>query len=82
MASSGQWLGGALQPGDVILMQARSRRTNHAGVYLGATTLREAPHLPPVPDAMLHHLYGRLSERTVYGGHWRQITRLIIRYQG
>ena len=57
--------GEALQPGDVILMQVRSPVANHAGVYLGHTGLQEQPGLHPVPHAMLHHLYGRLSERVV-----------------
>lgn len=39
-----------------------------------------APDLFPLPDAMLHHLYGRDSERVVYGGFWREATRLVLRY--
>lgn len=74
--------GEALQPGDVILMQVRSPVANHAGVYLGHTGLQEQPGLYPVPGAMLHHLYGRLSERVVYGGHWAECTRLQLRYRG
>jgi hypothetical protein len=30
---------------------------------------------------MLHHLYGRLSERVVYGGHWQEITRAVLRHK-
>ncbi|WP_414451295.1 C40 family peptidase [Burkholderia sp. 22PA0099] len=56
-----------LQRGDVILMQVRADVPNHAGVYLGDGT-------------MLHHLYGRLSSRDPYGGYWREITRLVVRY--
>lgn len=70
-----------LQVGDVILMQMRSERVNHAGVFLGSTGLTEVPDLFPVPDAMLHHCYGRLSERVVYGGFWKQSTRKIVRYR-
>jgi proteasome lid subunit RPN8/RPN11 len=70
-----------LQTGDVIVMQYRSPNDpNHAGIYLGTATLKECPDLHPVPDAMLHHLYGRLSERVVYGGHWQEMTRLRLRY--
>ena len=72
----------ALAPGDVILMQHQSARTNHGGIFLGGEALDEAPGLHPVPDAMLHHLYGRPSERVVYGGYWRDITRLRLRYIG
>ncbi|MDF1625674.1 MAG: C40 family peptidase [Parvibaculaceae bacterium] len=71
---------GSLKPYDVILMQRQSERANHAGVFLGTVELKEAPHIHPVPDAMLHHSYGRLSERVVYGGYWKQITRMVIRY--
>lgn len=54
--------------GDVILMQVRAPVPNHAGVYLGDGT-------------MLHHLYGRLSSRDVYGGYWREITRCVLRHK-
>jgi len=75
-------VGEQIAAGDVILMQVRSNRANHAGVFLGAEGLAEAPGLFPVPDAMLHHLYGRHSERVVYGGYWREATRLVLRYEG
>ncbi|MNI72326.1 NlpC/P60 family protein [compost metagenome] len=71
-----------MAPGDVVLMQIRSDRANHSGVFIGAQPLIEAPELFPVPDAMLHHLYGRDSERVVYGGYWREATRLVLRYEG
>lgn len=70
----------SLEPYDVILMQLRSKRTNHAGIYLGEQALKEKPDLHRVPNAMLHHVYGKLSERVVYGGYWREITRMVIRY--
>jgi len=70
-----------LQPGDVILMSVRSPVANHAGIYLGTRKLAESPDLHPVPNAMLHHLYGRLSERVVYGGWYMEITRLIVRHK-
>ena len=50
----------------MILMAVRSPVANHAGIYLGSRPLAEAPGLYPVPNAMLQHLYGRLSERVVY----------------
>lgn len=74
--------GEAMQTGDMILMQHMSARTNHGGLYLGDAPLSEAPGLHPIPNAMLHHLYGRPSERVVYGGYWRDITRLVVRYEG
>lgn len=67
--------------GDVILMQYRSERTNHGGVYLGDQPLKAEPHLHSVPNAMLHHAMPRLSERVVYAGYWQDITRMIVRYQ-
>ena len=71
-----------LAPGDVVIMQVRSDRANHAGVFIGAEPLAEAPGLFPLPDAMLHHLYGRNSERVVYGGFWREATRIVLRHGG
>lgn len=60
-----------LAAGDVILMQIRSgnRVPNHAAVYLG-------------DGLILHHLYGRLSSRDVYGGYWAEVTRSLWRYAG
>lgn len=59
-----------LEVGDVILMQIRSKNgvPNHAGVYVG--------------DGMiLHHMYGRLSCKAIYGGILRDYTRLVVRYK-
>jgi len=61
----------ALQVGDVLLMQIRSKNgvPNHAGVYLG-------------DNVMLHHMYGQLSGRTVWGGMWAHSLRTVLRYKG
>jgi proteasome lid subunit RPN8/RPN11 len=59
--------GDPLEVGDVILMQIRAEVANHAGVYIGN-------------GLMLHHRYGRLSNREVYGGYWLENTRQILRY--
>lgn len=67
--------------GDVILMQYRSDRTNHGGVYLGDEELKTQPGLHPVPNALLHHAMPRLSERATYAGYWADITRMIVRYK-
>lgn len=56
-----------LEEGDVILMQVRAYEANHAAIYLGE-------------GMMLHHLYGRLSSRDVYGGYWKDVTRAVVRY--
>ncbi|MFM0479120.1 C40 family peptidase [Paraburkholderia strydomiana] len=56
-----------LKVGDVILMQIRAPVPNHAAVYLGN-------------GHMLHHRYGRLSSRDIYGGYWLENTRIVLRY--
>lgn len=70
-----------LRYGDVILMQYRSERTNHGGVFIGDEVLRSQPDLPPVPQALLHHAMPRLSERVMYAGYWRDITRMVVRHR-
>lgn len=67
------WRNGAdalpeLEPGDVLLMQVRSRNQvpNHAGIYLG-------------DGLMLHHMPGRLSSRDVFGGYWLECLRKVAR---
>lgn len=59
-----------IRRGDLILMQIRSRNLvpNHAGIYLG-------------DGLMLHHMYGRLSSRDVYGGYWVENTRIVARHR-
>jgi proteasome lid subunit RPN8/RPN11 len=61
----------APEVGDVLLMQIRSKNgvPNHAGVYLG-------------DNVMLHHMYGQLSGRTVWGGMWAHSLRTVLRYKG
>lgn len=60
-----------LQVGDVLLMQIRSKNgvPNHAGVYLG-------------DGQFLHHMYGRLSTRAVWGGMWADSCTTVLRYVG
>lgn len=57
-----------LEVGDVILMEIRAKNEvpNHAAVYLGN-------------GQILQHLYGRLSGKAVYGGYYRDVTRLVVR---
>lgn len=59
------------EPGDVLLMQIRSKNgvPNHAGVYLG-------------DGVFVHHMYGQLSGRTVWGGMWARCLRAVLRYTG
>lgn len=60
-----------IQPGDAILMQIKSHNLvpNHAAIYLG-------------DGLILHHMYGRLSSRDIYGGYWQEVTRAVLRYVG
>ena len=53
---------------DVLLMQVAARCDNHAAVFLGDGTI-------------LHHLYGRLSGREVYGGTWERHTTAVLRHK-
>lgn len=59
---------GPMQRGDIILIQLRAPVPNHAAVYLGN-------------GLILHHLYGRLSSRDVYGSTMREYTRLVVRHR-
>lgn len=57
-----------LKPHDVILMAIRSRNgPNHGALYLGE-------------GKILHHLYGRLSETTIYGGYYADTTVMVVRH--
>jgi proteasome lid subunit RPN8/RPN11 len=57
---------GPIQVGDAILMQIRSPTPNHAAVYIGN-------------GQILHHFYGRMSGRELYGGYWQENTVMILR---
>ena len=61
-----------LQVGDAILMQIHSKEfPNHCGVYIDGGY-----------QWMVHHMYGQLSCRAVYGGQWLEATRMVLRYAG
>ncbi|MBF8793617.1 phage tail protein [Pseudomonas monteilii] len=72
---------GDLRQGDLIVMQVRSEKANHAGVYLADGRLKTEPEHHPVPGGILHHLYGRDSKRDVFGGYWRESARLYLRHR-
>lgn len=55
-------------PGDLVIMQVQSNKWNHAGILLA-------------DNMLLHHLHGRLSNRTPYGGYWRERTMKILRHK-
>lgn len=56
------------QVGDVLLMQIMADRTNHGAIYLG-------------DGKILHHVYGRPSEVTVFGGYWLQSLTHHLRHE-
>lgn len=60
--------GTTLRPHDVVLMCIRAQVENHGGVIL------EGGHL-------LHHLWGRLSSRDVWGGYWARHTTTVLRHR-
>ncbi|AQS50717.1 hypothetical protein PAEH1_02605 [Paenalcaligenes hominis] len=70
-----------LQPHDVVLMQYYSPVTNHAGVFIGDAELKSEPLGFALPGSMIHHASNRLSERVIYGGYWKDITRMILRHK-
>lgn len=59
-----------VRDGDVLLMQVSSPKANHGAVLVDAAR-----------NLMLHHMHGRLSEMTVYGGYWRDHTRHFLRHR-
>lgn len=60
---------GSIRKYDVILMQTgNSPCLNHSAVYYG-------------DNIILHHAYGRLSCREVYGGYWAKVTGRVIRHK-
>lgn len=70
-----------LRQGDLIVMQVRAEKANHAGVYLADGRLKTEPEHHPVPGGILHHLYGRDSKRDVFGGFWREAARFYMRHR-
>lgn len=58
-----------IEEGDGILMQLGSPVINHAAIYIG-------------DNKIIHHLFGRLSSRDVYGGYWQKATVKVVRYVG
>lgn len=59
---------GPPEPGDMVMMQISANCWNHAGIILEGNML-------------LHHLYGKLSNREPYGGWWRDRTMKIVRHK-
>jgi proteasome lid subunit RPN8/RPN11 len=76
-----------MRKGDLLVMQIAARGgaipgvPNHAGIYLGDGLLASVPALPAAVGTFLHHRYGKLSSRDVYGGMWAERTVLILRHR-
>lgn len=66
--------------GDVILMQIRSPVPNHAAIFLEDGKLLSETCANPAPCVILHHMYGQLSRRDVYGGYYLEKTVSVWRY--
>ncbi|UNU74100.1 C40 family peptidase [Moraxella nasovis] len=72
-----------LQKHDVILCYVgRTHHINHALIYLddGKLTSEKTPPTP-MTGLVLHHPYGTLSVRELYGETWRKRTALVVRHK-
>ena len=59
---------GTLKEHDLIIMQIRSSVPNHGSIYLGN-------------NLILHHMFGKLSRKDVYGGYWEEKTVAVLRHK-
>lgn len=75
---------GSLNYGDVIICSVGdvNHFPNHALIYLGENGLLKSENNPCIGTAlMLHHLYGRKSQREMYGEYWQSKTNLVVRHK-
>lgn len=73
-----------LQYGDMLVMQiGRAVHPNHAAIYLGDNPYFESEETPKVigNTLFIHHMYGRMSERLVYGNTWLDRTIFVLRHK-
>lgn len=56
------------QKWDILIMQYKSKRPNHVGVYLG-------------DGHMLHHLANSVSKEEVWSGEWEKNTTHVVRHE-
>lgn len=61
-------VGDNLKPHDALLFSIRASCSNHGAAYEGE-------------GVIIHHLYGRLSERTMYGSYWQKHTTYHLRHE-
>lgn len=72
------------QRGDMIIFQVgRTEHPNHAGIYLGNDGNLRSEETPAIfgNSLFIHHLYGKLSTRDIYGFAWQERTRMILRHK-
>lgn len=71
-----------LQKHDVILCRVgRTHHTNHALIYIDDGTLKSQKTPPtPMTNLVLHHPYGKMSVREIYGEIWQKRTVMVVRH--
>lgn len=71
-----------LQPHDVILCRVgKTHHVNHALIYLGDYQLQSEDVSPTLGDIVLHHPYGGLSRREIYGENWQRRAVITVRHK-
>lgn len=72
------------QYGDMIVFQVgRTEHPNHAGIYLADNGEFKSEQTKPIfgNQLFIHHLFGKMSTRDIYGDAWIERTRLILRHK-
>lgn len=59
---------GTIEKHDLIIMKIRAPVANHAAIYVGN-------------GMILHHMFGKLSKKDVYGGYWAEHTVIVLRHK-
>ena len=73
-----------LQRGDMLVMQiGRAVHPNHAAIYLGDNPYFESEETLKVigNSLFIHHMYGRISERLIFGDVWKDRTIFVLRHK-
>lgn len=73
-----------LQRGDMLVMQiGKAAHPNHAAIYLGDNPYFISEDTPKVigNSLFIHHMYGRISERAIYGADWKERTIFVLRHK-
>lgn len=73
-----------LQRGDMLVMQiGKAAHPNHAAIYLGDDPYFKSEETSKVigNSLFIHHMYGRISERAIYGSDWEERTIFVLRHK-